>query len=334
MTIIIIISIVTFLFYYLASFNSIDIKFKWVIIFFFFIFSVILRHLINPELNKDYYGYFEFRNFFEPTDFLSFLFTEPYLYLVYKFFTFFTDDLTSIFKGIYWFNFFITNIFFIWLLTRKDIAIWKKSLLFTFYYFLFAFVLLRNAPVYMLFACFFYYSYRNIKFRSIFLTPFMHISSLAMMVTVFHKRKHYLFILGIILIIVPIMLLIIFPFLSDVIAFQKSLSKVEAYSETGEIVSVFHKIFLLFVTLIVLITFKIYKKKAFNPILLTAIGFYYIFFYLNPVVGFRFTPYVFFAILLFKFDGSYNKQIVRILNIAVLLLIPYFLFTLFDTHYL
>ena len=334
MILIILFTFLLFIFYFLASFNTLKSDHRIIFISLFVLSSIVLRYLINPEINKDYYGYFNFNNFFEPKDFLSFFFTEPYLYFVYKFFTFFSSDAVTIFLGLYWFNLILTNIFFIWLVSRRDIAIWKKTLLFTFYYFLFAFVLLRNGPVYILFACFFYYSYRNKNFQAVLLTPFMHISSLAMMITMFHKKKYYLFILSTVLVIVPLMLFFIMPVLSDMLAFEKSLYKINAYSEEMDVVSVFHKMYFLFITVIVFVTFWIYKKKAFNPILLTAVGFYYIFFFLNPVVGFRFTPYVFFAILLFDFDGVYNKQVVKILNVASVLLFPYFLLTLFDTHYL
>jgi len=334
MILIILFTFLLFMFYFLASFNTLKSDHRIMFISMFVLSSVVLRCLINPEINKDYDGYFNFNNFFEPKDFLSFFFTEPYLYFVYKFFTFFSSDPVSVFLGIYWFNLLLTNIFFIWLVTRKDIAIWKKTVLFTFYYFLFAFVLLRNGPVYILFACFFYYGYRNKNFKVVLLAPFMHISSLAIMITVFHKRKKYLLILSFLLLIVSVMLFFLMPIFNDILAFEKSLNKINTYSEDMEVVSVFHKLYFIFITLVVFTTFWIYKKKAFNPILLTTVGFYYLFFFLNPVVGFRFTPYVFFGILLFNFDGVYNNQIVKILNIVAVLLFPYFLFTLFDTHYL
>ena len=86
------------------------------------------------------------------------------------------------------------------------------------------------------------------------------------------------------------------------------------------------------VTIVVLISFVIYKKQAVNPILITTIVFYYISFFINPVLGFRFSPYVFMAILLFNFKGVYGEQMVRIVNVISFLLFPYFLYTLFDTH--
>jgi hypothetical protein len=333
---ILIIAVVTliFIFYYLASFNSSRLDHRVVFIIGFLIFTIFLRIDISPELNKDYYGYYDLHNFENPTDITSFLLSEPYLYLIYKFFEFFTTDKKYIFIGIYWFNFSITNFFFIWLATRMDVVIWKKMLLFVFYYFLFGFVLLRNGPVYIFYAYFFYYSYRNKKFKKIVLTPFMHLSALALMITLFQRNKYYFkFFFSILLFLLPVLIFILMPILTDIIALQGSMNKVDSYSEGIEVVSIFHKIYLLFVTMVILVTFIVYKKQAINPILITTIVFYYIFFFINPVLGFRFSPYVFMAILLFNFDGITNAQIwVKILNILSFLLLPYFLFTLFDTH--
>lgn len=333
MSLIVFIAILTFIFYYLSCFNSLKLQQKLTFVFCFLISASILRAIINPELNKDYFGYFDLHNFENPDDFISFLLSEPYLYLIHKFIELFTADKKQIFLGIYWFNFLITNVFFVWLVTRKHVAIWKKMLLFVFYYFLFGFVLLRNGPVYILFACFFYYSYRNKKFNKILLAPFMHLSALALMVTLFQKNKHYLkFFFIIILGLLPVLIFYIMPILKNVIALQGSMNKVDSYSEGMEVVSVFHKIYFLFLTMFILITFSIYKKQAINSILITNIVFYYISFFINPVLGFRFSPYVFMAILLFDFNGAYNVRFVRKLNIASFLLIPYFLYTLFDTH--
>lgn len=333
MNLIIVLTILMFLFYYLASFNTSKLEHNWIFVICFFISACLLRIVINPNLNKDYYGYYDIHNFENPKDLISFFLSEPYLYLIYKFFEFFIFDKQNIFIGIYWFNFFLTNFFFIWLVTRKDIVIWKKILLFVFYYFLFAFVLLRNGPVYILFAYFFYYSYRNKRFLKILLTPFMHLSALALMIILFQKNKHYLkFFFTIILFFIPFLFFYVLPILSNVMALQGSMSKVDSYSEGIDNVSVFHRIYFIFMTIVVLITIWFYKKQIFNPILITTALFYYISYVINPVIGFRFSPYVFFAILLFKFDGDYNSRVVKNLNVASFLLMPYFIFTLFDTH--
>ncbi len=328
-----IIIIFIFFFYYLSCFNSLKIDYKIIFIGLFLIVSTLFRTVVSPELNKDYFGYFDLHNFEDPEDIFSFLFSEPYLYLIYKFFNFIISDKKTIFTAIYWFNFSVNNVFFIWLATRLDLAIWKKMLLFVFYYFLFGFVLLRNGPVYILFACFFYYSYRNKRFNKVWITPFMHLSAISLVVTFFHKNKYYLRIFFLLLIIIiPIFLLYILPLLNDLIAFQNSMHKVDSYSEGMQVVSVFHKLYFVFISAILVLTTFIYRKQVFHPILVTTSVLYYISFFVNPVLGFRFSPYVLMAVLFFN---SSNKQISKwnkYLNLISLLMLPYFIFTFLDTH--
>lgn len=330
---ILITTILVFISYYLSSLNSVRLEYKVVFIFGFLFFGTALRAIINPELNNDYYGYFDIHNFETPENFLTFIFSEPYLLIVFKFFSLFSTNKQIIFLEIYWFNFIITNIFFLWLATRKDIVLWKKIMIFVFYYILFGFVLLRNGPVYMLFACFFYYSFRNRNYIKILITPFMHMSALALIILLFHKRKYYLKILFFVILgMIPIFIFFVMPVLSEVEAIKSSMSKVDSYSEELESVSIFHKVGLLFTTIIVLIAIFVYRKKAMNPIFITTILFYYITYLINPIMGFRFSPYLFLSILLFDFEGPYSARLVRNLNIMSFLLIPYFIFTLYNSH--
>jgi hypothetical protein len=333
--ILIIVTICLFVAYYLSSFNTLNTGHKYFFILLYLIFAVINRLLISPELNKDYYGYFDLHNFDDPEDFVSFLFSEPYLYLIYKFFNLFISDKLIIFNFIYWLNFSITNIYFVWLLTRYDISVWKKVTLFAFYYYLFGFVLLRNAPVYMLFSCFFYYSFRDKKFYNILLTPFMHLSALSLIITVFNKNKYYFKVLFfILLILLPVLLIYILPLLNSLIALQNSMNKIDSYSGEMLSVSIFHKIYFAFVSFALAITFFVYQKKAMNPILVTTAIFYYTSFFINPVLGFRFSPYVFMAILLFNFKDEFSPKLIKFIDFASFLLLPYFIFTLVDTHHL
>ncbi len=324
-----------FLFYYLSCFNSVKTEHKIIFIGLFLIAAVLLRLLVNPELNKDYFGYYDLHNFEDPEDIVSFLFSEPYLYLIYKFFNFFISDKKTIFIFIYWWNFIITNWFFIWLATRLDLTLWKKMLLFVFYYFLFGFVLLRNGPVYILFACFFYYGYRNKKFNNVLITPLMHLSAISLIVTFFHKKKYYLKIFFLLLLfLIPVFLIYILPLLNDLIAFQNSMHKVDSYSEGMQVVSVFHKLYFLFISTILVITTFIYKREVVHPILLTTSVFYYISFFINPVLGFRFSPYVLMAVLFFYSRSKQNSKWNKYFNIISLLMLPYFIFTFLDTHIL
>lgn len=333
MNLIILLTFLMFLFYYLASFNTLKLDHQWFLLIFFFICSFILRLIIDPNINKDYYAYYNLYNYTSPDNLISFLLSEPYLFLIYKFFSLFTSDKVVTFKCIYWLNFLISNLFFIWLATRKDILIWKKIVLFVFYYFLFTFVLLRNTPVYIIYACFFYYSYRNKKFNKILLTPFIHFSGLSLLALVFQKNKYYLKIFfSSILILLPIVIYYIMPLLSSIGSTKDLSVKFETYHLSVKNTSIFHNIHVVFVTLTILTSLFFYKKKALNPIFLTTFVFYYIAFFFNPVLGVRFSPYVFFAILLLNFEGNYNTRLERNLSLLSFLLYPYFLSTLFSTH--
>jgi hypothetical protein len=333
--ILIIVTINLFVAYYLASFNTLKNGNKLFLILLYLIFAIINRLLVDVKLNKDYYGYFDLHNFDDPEDLVSFLFSEPYLYLIYKFFYLFISDKEIIFNLIYWLNFSITNAFFVWLLTRYDISVWKKVILFSFYYFLFGFVLLRNGPVYMLFACFFYYSYRNKISYNILLTPLMHLSALSLIITIFNKNTYYFkSLFFILLILFPVLLIYILPLLDSLLAFQNSMNKINSYSEEFFTVSIFHNIYFAFVSFSLAITFFVYNKKALNPILVTTAIFYYTSFFINPVLGFRFSPYVFMAILLNNFKIVFNPKLIKFMDFASFLLLAYFIFTLFDTHYL
>ena len=335
MSLLILLAIFIFSFYYLACFNGLKLEYKIIFIGLFLIFAITLRLIIAPELNKDYYGYFDLHNFENPEDTTSFLVSEPYLYLIYKFFEFYVPEKKTIFVLIYWFNFFFTNFFFIWLTTRLDLNVWKKMMIFVFYYFFFGFVLLRNGPVYILFAYFFYYSFRNQKFNKILFTPFMHLSALSLIITLFHKNKYYLkFFLAILFLLLPVFLIYVIPLLNDLIAFQNSMNKVDSYSQSSEVVSIFHILYFGFISLFLSITLVIYKKKAFHPILITVSLFYYISFFVNPVLGFRFSPYVIMAVLLFSFKDVKMSQWNKYLDLVSFLMLPYFIFTLIDTHYL
>jgi len=328
------ITILTFLFYFLASFNTSSATHRFVFIILFVLSTFILRIIINPELNKDYFGYFDFHDFSMPGNFMSFLLGEPYLKIIYLFFNLFTEDKVLIFLGIYWFNLMISNAFFIWLLTRTDVQMWKKILLFSFFYFLFAFVLIRNSPAYILFALFFYYSFRDKNFNWVLCTPFIHISSVAVLVTYFHCKKNYYLFLMLFLVVAATLVRFVLPTISNSFAVEMTLSKVDTYSAEMEVVSVFHKVYFIFITSTVFITALVYKRQLLHPIILTTVFLYYISFAVNPIVAFRFVPYLLFSILFFNYIGNYNQERTRIFNIISFLLLPYFIYTLIDTHYL
>jgi len=319
-------------FYYLASLNSLTGIYKLLFVLFFLLASSYLRYLINPNLNKDYYLYYNFNIFQKPQEILSYFLNEPYLYLVYSFFKLFSQDKEVVFLCIYWFNFSITNLFFVWLVTRNDIQTWKKMLFFGLYYFLFAFILLRNAPVYMLFGCYFYYSFRDKNFDLVLLTPFMHISSLVILITFFHKKKNYFILLISFTLLSLLFLLVAIPALSDLMTFRRILVKTTIYFKGMLIVGFLHYLFFLLISTVVLIATFVYKKKILHPILVTTILLYYVTFLMNPIVAFRYSPYLFLAILFYKQKGYYNELLNKTLNYSSFLMILVFIYSFYDTN--
>lgn len=322
----------TFLSYYFACLASTGTKQKILYTGLFVVFSIALRVVLDVTLNNDYYYYYDFKIFHKPTSFLSFLVNEPYLYSVYAFFTFFFDAKKEVFLAMYWFNFLITTLFFIWLLYRKDVAMWKKMILFVFHYFLFGFVVLRNGPAYMLFALYFYYTFRSKKFNWILITPLMHISSCLLLVTYFHKWKNYFKGLLFAGIFITLFFLVLKPYLASIAAFTSIVSKIEIYSQGMPVVGFMHVLFFLFIFSLFLVGFLLYRKKMLHPILVTTLLFYGVTFFINPVVAHRFSPYVIFALLLFPFDALKNEKIVILLNRLTILLFPIFIYTLHIAH--
>ena len=335
---IIVISIITLLFfnYYFLCKNYSKLGNKFIFGFFFIFISIILRLLIDPSSNKDYVGYFEFYNLDDTPDLISFLVSEPYLYLLHKFFDIFFDKKSLILDCIYWFNLFLCIYFFVWLAFRDDIELWKKIIIFVFYFFLISFVLLRNAPVYIIYFYFFYYSFRAVKYKKIIITPFIHLSALPLLLLLFHKEKNYFKYLVIVIIIFsPLLIFQFLPSFESIAAFQSPLSRVDVYLEEMEDISLSHQIFFGFISSVLLLSWIFFRKQIFHPIVITTFLIYYFSYFINPVIGFRYSPYVILAILLNNFESKYEiKSLTEILNNVILVLLPYFIYTYYETHYL
>lgn len=329
------ISILFFNYYFLCQ-NHIKYENKVFYLILFIFLSIVLRLLIPTDINKDYTGYYELYNYDNPENILSFLISEPYLFIVYKFFELFTSNKRIIIECIYWFNLLISLYFYIWLAFRKDIELWKKVVIFVFYYFLTSYIVLRNAPVYFIYSYFFYYSFRAIQYRKIFFSPFMHLSSAPFLLLLFYKSKNYFKYLSLaLLLFIPVLFFVVFPIIDSIEELQQSLNKVDAYTEGESEVGVFHKIYFCFITLLFIINWLNIKKKLFHPLIITTFIIYYISFFINPVIGFRFSPYIILVLLLNNFEGKYNfPALTKVLNLIIILLLPYFIFTFIDTHHL
>ena len=107
------------------------------------------------------------------------------------------------------------------------------------------------------------------------------------------------------------------------------------YLEEMEDISLSHQIFFGFISCILLLSWIFFRKQIFHPIIITTFLIYYFSYFINPIIGFRYSPYVILSILLTNFESKYEiKSLTEILNTVILVLLPYFLYTYFDTHYL
>ncbi|MCW2119423.1 hypothetical protein [Flavobacterium sp. 7A] len=327
-----IITLLTFLFYYFASLAVDKPRKQQIFILCFISSSVVLRDIINITLNNDYYLYYNFKIFHKPDGFLSFLINEPYLYCIYSIFNNFFELKSDVFLAMYWFNFLINTSFFIWILTRRDVEVFKKMILFVLYYFVLGFVVLRNGPSYILFSLFFYYTFRDFKFKWVLLTPFMHISSCVILVTYFYRNKWYY----IVTMLTPIILIFLFflfsKFLHSLPAFESILFKINYYSKGMKAIGLAHKVFFIFVCCLFLTGVFLYKERMNHPILVTTMLVYTLSFFINPSVAHRFSPYILFALLLAPFSFAKGNGKVIIVNHLTVLLFPVFLYSLFLAH--
>lgn len=333
MSFIILVSLIVFICYYLSCLEYSSFSQKYFFISLFLFTSCFLRFYIPEEINKDYYGYLN-KSYSNPEGFLTFLISEPYLYLVFKLFNLFENDRIVIFSFIYWFNFLLVTLFFVWLSMKKDVKLWKKIIIFVFYYFLFGYVVLRNSPVYILFALFCYSSYKNQKFNAFLLTPLMHLSALPVTLIVFFKKKYYLkYLFFLSLLLIPVFVIYIMPLIENLIELQSIVDKANVYSKGADnMYNIIHTVYFIFISLLVFKT--LFFDRVFHPIIFTTIGLYYLFFIMNPVLGFRYSPYLFISILLFSNEKITISKFDYYLNRLSLFTMPYFIYTLYDTHFL
>lgn len=332
MTFIIICSLLCFLLYFLSCSPSLNVKKKVYSLVLFVIFTIIIRSLIEPKYNNDYYLYFDFKIFGKPTSILSFILNEPYLYGLYRFFSLFSSNKSCVFQCMYWLNHIITTSFFVWLALREDVAKWKKIVLFVLFYPVLDFVLLRNGPVYLLFALYFYYSFRNKKFKSVLFSPLIHFSSLLLLPVFFYRIRNYYFILcGFILFAIALFFIFV-PYLQKIDEFQRLIFKMNAYSNMENLNVKMHSIFLgaiLFATILFLV---IYKQKLFHPIIVFTFLLYFGSFFFNVSVAYRLAVYYIFALFLFGSIEHENTKLTKWLNILAIFLFPVFLYSFSITH--
>ena len=153
-----------------------------------------------------------------------------------------------------------------------------------------------------------------------------------MLVTYFHKWRWYFKILFISPLLIIATFILFKPFLATIVAFNTILSKIDIYSQAMPVIGILHILFFIFISLLVAMGFIFYKSKMLHPILITTMLFYGVTFFINPIVAYRFSPYILFALLLFPFDKLRNEKKIITLNKLTILLFPLFVYSLFNAH--
>lgn len=290
--------IINFIFFYFASiYNKRVLKINFTI---FFIFtSIILRLIIKNEQLPDYDSYYSVIGTIEPEFSFKILLSEPYYFQLVNLFNLTLTAEKSI-NLFYYFNFIITLSFFTWLIFKKEITPWKKVLLFSLYYHVFTFILLRNTIAYILIAYLFYHLGFNKITKKAFLSFFSHMTSLPALLSSLFKNKHG----DLRLVIIMIIFVTVFSQLVNLELFNLY-QKFSTYQDSQEYgISTFHKLYF-FAFLLINIYLFIYKRNmVFNytyfPIFVT----YLILQNTNAVMGYRFSIYLILYLLFYKNQDS------------------------------
>lgn len=308
-----------FLFFYLLTLKG-DSFFKVTLAFIFVVVSFLFKMQIDVSNMPDYGAYYKVIGLVEPEMSLKILLTEPY-YFQWVNYLYKNNSAEYSINFFYNVNFFLTVIFFVWLAFLNDISSWKKMILFSLYFHLFSFVLLRNTVPYILVGFLFYYLHKG-KYIKISLLSFMaHLSSLPILIFAIFKNKSG----DKKLIFIGFLFFFIFNIMLQLPLFG-IYEKFSAYQEGDEYgKSLFHKIY--FIIFLLGHGYLFFKDKSlyFNYTYTLVFLTYLVLQFASPVMGFRFSIYLIIYLMLnpqlkFRFNTERN------LNLFSLSLIFLFLF--------
>ena len=304
-----------FILYFLSSIVNNKIV-KITLAFLFGVSTLALRFFVQNSQLHDYDSYFSVIGSIEPEFSFKILLTEPYYFqlvnYIHKYFS--AQFSINVFYGI---NYIFTTSFFIWILFVKNINPWKKVLLFSLFYYLLAYLLLRNTLAYIALAYLFY----KINFKEVnslsFFAFFSHLSSLpALFFSGFKNKKGDMW-----LVISMVLYLFLFSIIIKVEAFQLY-EKYSSYQDSTEFgFSIFHKIYFFGFLAINFILFFYDRKMIFNYSYLPLLVTYIILQISNGVMGYRFSIYLIFYLLLFVSEPKVSPKINVIFNFLSSLLI-------------
>lgn len=306
----------SFIIYYLLSIKS-DFYLKLLLSTFFIILCITLKLNVDISTIPDFHMYFNEIGSSQPLLF-STMFKEPYYYFCINYLHKYYSPLNSI-KVFYNVNFLFSICFFIWVSFLKDISIWKKITMYSLYFYLFSFVLLRNTPSYILTGILFYYLHKNKFIKISYISFFAHISSLPILFFSLFKNKPVDRFLFIYLILYCFLLKLILTY-----SFFGISERFENYQNIMHTINWFnHLLYLvLFISLNVFIFF-INKKVIYNYTYFFMFFTYLFLEFISPVLGFRFSIYMIFYLLLnpeLKLTYKLDNKLNRLSPLAVLLL--------------
>lgn len=285
--------IVNFIFYYLASLQR-NFSFKVGLSFLFVLSTILLRFTVNNSELPDYDAYYSVIGLIEPEISFKILFSEPYFFQLVNYLNQSYSTETAI-NFFYIVNYFISTLFFVWLLFVKEISPWKKVLLFSLYYYVFAFILLRNTLSYVLIAYLFYQLNYNKIYKTSFLAFLSHLSSLPALISSLIKNKKGDFKL----IVFMVFYIMLFSVIIRLEVFNVY-EKFTAYQVSKDYgVSFFHQFYFYFFLIVNLLLFVYKRNMVFNYTYLPIFITYILLHFANAVMGYRFSIYLVLYLLLF-----------------------------------
>jgi len=317
----IIILIITLLYfvYFLMGFSKVRTT-KFLFAVFFIVLSYLLKTVINISKTADYENYLYIIADAKPEFSFKMLFEEPYFFYLGSWLCRYFPKKESL-EFFYDASFIYTTIFFIWLAFLKNISSINKIIVLSLYYFFFAYIVLRNAPAYILSSVCFYYLHQNkyIKFTVIsFLTHLTVVPAI-----IFSKFKNKLgdkkLLFMCLIFIATFNLLINIPFFG----ISEKFAGYADEKEYGQ--SIFHKVYFIVVVVLNLYLYRIKKDIIFNYTYLFLFAAYLVANYSNAVMGYRFSIYLI-LYLMINPQLNYSLNTKRILILVVPLCFVLFIF--------
>ena len=280
---------------------------------------------VDYKSNADYYGYYLLSG--ESFSFgIDKILSEPYFPIIYDFFKKIAPSNSLALEYVYLFNFFICNLFFIWLAYNKSILFYLKIIFFSLYYFLFAYTAIRNSLAYLLVGVALYKMLRNSRFIFGYFAFLFHVSSLPVILSMFlgfkkPKKKVLIYILtG----AISLGVIINLPIFSHI------LMKFDAYSAGGAKYNVaFHFFYFTIFNLVVLLIYFKNRKVVYNSYFIFVFILYLVLFILNPVMSFRYSIYLITFLCFYPYKISKFTGYINYLSIFLMF---YFIYTFYSTH--